>query len=310
MAADSLEAAAEEAGADLVVETQGSSGSTPLTKEQIERAVAVIFAADVGVKDRARFAGMPVVQSGVKRAINEPAVMVEEALQRADDPNAPRVEGDANAVAEDEGQGSAGTKLRQWLMTGVSYMIPFVAAGGLLIALGFLLGWPTTWARPDDGLGAAADALTIESSLLDLPEGGLLQYLGAVAFKLGSLGFGFLVPALAGYIAYAIADRPGIAPGFIVGQVAGVRRWWVHRWADRRPAGRSRRAVDQPPQGPRVGARASCPWWSSPSAPRSWPVARCSSCSASPWRPQPAGWRAGSTACPAATCWSSARSSV
>jgi PTS system fructose-specific IIC component len=97
-------------------------------------------------------------------------------------------------------------------MTGVSYMIPFVAAGGLLIALGFLIaGYQITDVPVED---------IVNSSLLDPTEGGIVEYIGGVVFRLGSLGFGFLVPALAGYIAYAIADRPGIAPGFIVGQVA------------------------------------------------------------------------------------------
>ena len=93
MAADSLVAAAKEAGATLHVETQGSSGSTPLSAATIAGADAVIFATDVGVKDRQRFAGKPVVASGVKRAINEPAKMVAEALAAADNPNAARVEG-------------------------------------------------------------------------------------------------------------------------------------------------------------------------------------------------------------------------
>jgi PTS system fructose-specific IIC component len=213
MAADSLEQAAADADVDIIVETQGSSGSTPLTREQIEAADAVIFAADVGVRDRGRFAGLPVIQSGVKRAINEPDVMVAEALAAADNPNAQRVEGDYDGGEEAGGEG-AGTKLRKWLMTGVSYMIPFVAAGGLLIALGFLIaGYDIT--------ETAADVV-VQNSLFNLPEGGIAQYLGAVAFQLGSLGFGFLVPALAGYIAYAIADRPGIAPGFIMGAVANA----------------------------------------------------------------------------------------
>ena len=213
MAADSLEQAAAEADVDIIVETQGSSGSTPLTREQIEAADAVIFAADVGIRDRGRFAGLPVIQSGVKRAINEPDVMVAEALAAADNPNAQRVEGDYDG-GEEAGDEGAATKLRKWLMTGVSYMIPFVAAGGLLIALGFLIaGYDIT--------ETAADVI-VQNSLFNLPDGGLAQYLGAVAFQLGSLGFSFLVPALAGYIAYAIADRPGIAPGFIMGAVANA----------------------------------------------------------------------------------------
>ncbi len=214
MAADSLVAAGERAGVRVVVETQGSSGSTPLEPAVIAGAAAVIFATDVGVQNRERFAGKPVVASGVKRAINEPDAMVAEAVRAADDPAATRVAGTAAAATE---TGSVdlpwGVRLRQILLTGVSYMIPFVAAGGLLIALGFLLGGYQ--------ITDVADAVVLESSLANLPEGGLSTYLGAVLFKLGALAFGFLVPALAGYIAYAIADRPGLAPGFTVGAIAG-----------------------------------------------------------------------------------------
>jgi PTS system fructose-specific IIC component len=141
MAADKLTAAARDMGIDLHVETQGSSGSTPLDPSVISKADAVIFAVDVGVKDRDRFAGKPLVQSGTKRAMNEPEVMIREALAAADDPNGRRVPGaGAESAAASAEKPSAGGELRRWLLTGVSYMIPFVAAGGLLIALGFLFG--------------------------------------------------------------------------------------------------------------------------------------------------------------------------
>ena len=84
------------AGVDVHVETQGSSGATPLDPAVIRAADAVIFAVDVGVRDQGRFAGKPVVQSGTKRAINEPDVMIREALAAADDPNARRVAGTAD----------------------------------------------------------------------------------------------------------------------------------------------------------------------------------------------------------------------
>ncbi len=152
MAADSLVAAAKEAGVDLHVETQGSSGSTPLPPETIAAADAVIFATDVGVKDRGRFAGKPVIASGVKRAINEPAKMIAEAVAAADNPNAARVEGAAGAAASSAAPSGGvgwGTRTRQILLTGVSYMIPFVAAGGLLIALGFLFAGYDIANKPD-----------------------------------------------------------------------------------------------------------------------------------------------------------------
>ncbi|HET6563617.1 MAG TPA: fructose-specific PTS transporter subunit EIIC [Marmoricola sp.] len=227
MAAEALEAAAERAGVTLAVETQGSAGSKPLPSSTIAEADAVIFATDVGVKDRARFAGKPLVASGVKRAIDDSDAMVREALANADNPSAPRVEGTAAAAAastDGHGDESWGLKIRRILMTGVSYMIPFVAAGGLLIALSFLLGgYDIT-----DHAGEIATGNTL-FDLPDLDSLGLthalfdsqfMAYLGAVCFVLGGTAFKFLVPALAGYIAYAIADRPGIAPGFVMGALA------------------------------------------------------------------------------------------
>lgn len=223
MAADSLVAAAKEAGVTLTVETQGSSGSTPLPAATIAAADAVIFATDVGVKDRQRFAGKPVIASGVKRAINEPAKMVAEALAAADNPNAARVEGDAGGAAASSapsGNVGWGTRTRQILLTGVSYMIPFVAAGGLLIALGFLFAGYDIANTPEGETKSLANLIALNNSLTNLPSGGFSQYLGAVLFSVGALAFGFLVPALAGYISFAIADRPGIAPGFTAGAVA------------------------------------------------------------------------------------------
>ena len=233
MAADKLTAAAKEMGVDLHVETQGSSGSTPLDPAVIRAADAVIFAVDVGVRDRDRFAGKPLVQSGTKRAINEPDVMLREALAAADDPNARRVPGGAGGADEPAaaaGKPGAGTEIRRWLLTGVSYMIPFVAAGGLLIALGFLFGGYQIVSTDPSSADGNSYALNwvLNNTFFNLPhiaptEGlndGFWGYLGAVCTVLGQAAFGFLVPALAGYIAYAIADRPGIVPGFVVGAVS------------------------------------------------------------------------------------------
>lgn len=250
MAADSLVAAAKKAGATLHVETQGSSGSTPLSPSTIAEADAVIFATDVGVKDKQRFAGKPVVASGVKRAINEPDKMVAEALAAAANPSAARVQGEAGAPAAAAPAGGVGwgTRTRQILLTGVSYMIPFVAAGGLLIALGFFFGGWELGNKPDGGTQSFGNMYALENSLWNLPPGGFSQYLGAVLFSLGGLAFSFLVPALAGYISFAIADRPGIAPGFTAGAVAvfvgagfiggivggliaGFAALWISKWA-------------------------------------------------------------------------------
>ncbi len=214
MAADSLVAAGERASVPVRVETQGSSGGTALSPDVIAGASAVIFATDVGVKGRERFAGKPVVASGVKRAINEPDAMLAEALRASENPSAATVSGSVEGADADAGTGDVGwgTRLRQILLTGVSYMIPFVAAGGLLIALGFLFGGYE--------IGDNAKDIVLDNSLWNLPDGGFTAYLGAVLFQIGSLAFAFLVPALAGYIAFAIADRPGLAPGFTAGAVA------------------------------------------------------------------------------------------
>ncbi|PRB38955.1 PTS lactose transporter subunit IIC [Arthrobacter sp. MYb23] len=217
MAADSLVAAAKEMGVDLQVETQGSSGAKPLDPAVIAAADAVIFAVDVDVRGKERFAGKPVINAPVKRGIDEPEKMVREALAAAEDPHARRVphsgaEEQAERAEDEKGE-HIGQKLKRALLTGVSYMIPFVAGGGLLIALGFLLGGYE--------ITEVADKVVLENNFGNLPEGGLTIYLGAVLFKIGALSMGFLVPALAGYIAYAIADRPGIAPGFVAGAVSG-----------------------------------------------------------------------------------------
>src|SRR6478735_1356309 len=229
MAAEALEAAAEKAGVDITVETQGSAGTTPIPAATIAAADAVIFAVDVGVRDRGRFAGKPLVSSGVKRPIDDGDAMIEEALRYADQPNAPRVASDGgdggDSVAAGGGSGESwGGRTRRVLMTGVSYMIPFVAAGGLLIALSFLLGGYEI-------VGPYGD-IAVNNTLFDLPDpdalglehalfgSGLAAYIGALFFIIGKTAFLFFIPALAGYIAYAIADRPGIAPGFVMGGLA------------------------------------------------------------------------------------------
>ncbi|WP_104086959.1 fructose-specific PTS transporter subunit EIIC [Arthrobacter sp. GMC3] len=246
MAADSLVQAAQEAGIDLQVETQGSGAVTPLDPAVIAAADAVIFAVDVDVRGKERFAGKPLVNSPVKRGIDEPAKMIQEALAAATDPHARRVPHFGAEEAAEHSQEVAsehlGTKIKKVLLTGVSYMIPFVAGGGLLIALGFLLGGYSI------ALGTTANDILTHNTLLNLPDGGnLALYLGAVAFKIGNLSMGFLVPALAGYIAFGIADRPGIAPGFTAGAIAvfmgsgflgglvggllaGLAAYWIGSW--------------------------------------------------------------------------------
>jgi PTS system fructose-specific IIC component len=220
MAADALTAAGKKNGVDLVVEPQGSSGYQALPRDVIDNADAVIFATDVDVREPQRFAGKPVVRAGVKRGIEQPDQLIADAVAAAKDPNATRVGGTATASDSAPAETlSWGARIQRILLTGVSYMIPFVAGGGLLIALGFLLG----------GYDVTDNAGTIitQNALWNLPEGGenlLLGnvglYLGSVFFMIGATSMGFLVSALAGYIAFAIADRPGIAPGFVAGAVA------------------------------------------------------------------------------------------
>jgi PTS system fructose-specific IIC component len=212
MAADALTATGADLGIDLVVEPQGSSGYKPLPQHVIDEADAVIFAVDVDVRSPERFAGKPVIRSAVKRGIEQPKQMIAEAVAASRDPQAARVPAIAQTSTADTTGESAGAAVKRWLLTGVSYMIPFVAGGGLLMALGFLLG----------GYAVTDDAATVitDNSLWQLPAGGLGQYLGSVAFMIGKTSMNFLVPVLAGYIAYAIADRPGIAPGFVAGAVA------------------------------------------------------------------------------------------
>ncbi|CAL9307832.1 PTS fructose transporter subunit IIABC [Streptomyces sp. SudanB182_2057] len=208
MAAESLEHAGRETGVELVVETQGSAGFARLDPAVIAAADGVILAHDVPVRDKDRFAGKPTVDVGVKAGINRPAELIAEVREKA-------ARGEASAPAHApagtpvERAGDAtegyGTKLRTWLMSGVSYMVPFVAAGGLLIALGFAIGgWQVDKAP----------------SVMDHFVWTQAGSWGALLFQIGGVAFTFLVPVLAGYIAYGMADRPGLVPGFVGGAIA------------------------------------------------------------------------------------------
>ncbi|MGW0615502.1 PTS fructose transporter subunit IIABC [Streptomyces sp. NPDC002788] len=206
MAAESLETAGREAGVELTVETQGSAGFTRLDPAVIAAADAVIFAHDVPVREKERFAGKPTVDVGVKAGINRPAELITEVRQKAARGEVTSGSAPATPVERSgESDEGYGTKLRKWLMSGVSYMVPFVAAGGLLIALGFAIGGYEINKAPsvmDHFLWTQADSWA------------------ALLFQIGGVAFGFLVPVLAGYIAYGMADRPGIVPGFVGGMIA------------------------------------------------------------------------------------------
>ncbi|MEU2428095.1 fructose-specific PTS transporter subunit EIIC [Streptomyces sp. NPDC007861] len=206
MAAESLEKAGRATGVEVVVETQGSAGFTRLDPAVVEAADGVVFAHDVPVRDKERFAGKPTVDVGVKAGINRAAELIAEVREKA-------ARGEVTDAADrptpverggrpEEGYG---TKLRKWLMSGVSYMIPFVAAGGLLIALGFAIG----------GYEIAG-----AKSVAEVFAWGDHTSWAALLFQIGGLAFSFLIPVLAGYIAYGMADRPGLVPGFVGGAIA------------------------------------------------------------------------------------------
>ena len=218
MAADALKYAAEELGYDLKVETQGSSGNEKLTQADIDAADAVIFAVSVNVRERNRFAGKPFVESPVKRGIDEPKEMIAEALAEAENPNGARVAAAASSGEDSAGatEGAWGSRIYKAVMTGISYMIPFVAAGGILVALGFVFEAITV-----PNLGDVNTKAILESAtLFNLGDVHWTLYLGAVLQTIGGFGLSLMVPALAAYIAYGLAQRPGIAPGFIAGSVA------------------------------------------------------------------------------------------
>ncbi|PAY22891.1 PTS lactose transporter subunit IIC [Dietzia natronolimnaea] len=241
MAADSLDQEAARRGVQIQVETQGSAGSTPLDPAVIEAADAVIFATDVGVRDRGRFAGKPVVEYGVKKAIDSPARVLDEALAAAGDPDAKRVPASSGSGGDSNSGGSGSDEhwargLQRAVMTGVSYMIPFVAAGGLLLALGFLFaGYDVAFVWQEVATGFTLTDLPGQVWYLDgeivsagtagaemLTHAGLRLYIGAVLFAIGQAAMGFMIAVLSGYIAYGLADRPGIAPGFVGGALSAT----------------------------------------------------------------------------------------
>ena len=235
MAAEGLENAAKAAGHTMKVETQGSAGSTPLSAAEIAAADAVIFAHDLPVKDAGRFAGKPTVDVGVKKGISDGPALVAQAVALAEqwkaDPSLAAAAAAAGPAASGGGGGLAskvdseaglGTRVRQWLMTGVSYMIPFVAAGGILIALGFMLA--------QLAIGEQGAIEIVKYGLTAEGEFNITQNFNvfsgtswaALLFVIGAAAFGFLVPILSGFIAFAIADRPGLVPGIVGGSIAAT----------------------------------------------------------------------------------------
>ncbi|WP_421302963.1 PTS fructose transporter subunit IIABC [Aeromonas veronii] len=193
LAAESLERAAKELGYEVKVETNGSIGvkNSP-TADEIARATAIVVACDKQV-DMARFAGKPLIKTGVKAPIKDGKGLIEQALK------APAYVADKDEKKGDEKRASGGSSdLYRYLMNGVSHMIPFVVTGGLLIALSLAIGGNPT------------------PSGMQIPEGSMWNQI----LNVGVAAFTLMIPILAGYIAYAIGDRPALAPGFIGGWIA------------------------------------------------------------------------------------------
>lgn len=224
MAAEALEVAAKEQGHQIHVEVQGAAGGPPIPGDVIKNADAVIFAVDATVRNIERFAHLPKVEVRTREAIDRAAQIVQRAVEAAQSKapvtaGAPAVDGgdEEDVFATVTGQGtSKGEEVRRWLMTGVSYMIPFVVAGGILIAASFAIAdavavTEVTVFDPASGLATPAD-LGIDT----------ITWIGAILLTIGGTAFGMLVPILAGYIAYAMVDRPGLAPGIVGGLLANT----------------------------------------------------------------------------------------
>ncbi|MFC2305108.1 MAG: fructose-specific PTS transporter subunit EIIC [Cardiobacterium hominis] len=196
MAQEALEKGAQVLGHEVKIETQGSVGAdNVLTAEDIARADVVIIAADTNV-DPARFVGKRLYRTGTKAAINDAVQVINTAFASAP------IFGDADAAASASAKPER-TGVYKHLMTGVSHMLPFVVAGGLLIALGFAIG---SFMFGEQGIYIYKEEYA--------------GTLGQTLFQIGKDAFALFVPVLGAYIAYSIAGRPGIAPGMVGAYIA------------------------------------------------------------------------------------------
>ncbi len=192
MAAEALQVAAKEMGHEIKIETQGSVGAeNVITQEDLAQAKAVIIAADTSI-DKSRFAGMAMIEVSTKDAIKDAKGLLTRAANAQASSNSPNKVTQA-AQVKPQGKESR-TGVYKHLMTGVSFMIPFVVAGGLLIALGFAIGGIYVFKVPGS--------------------------LGETLFSAGKAAFALMIPVLGAYISFSIADRPGIVPGMIGGYIA------------------------------------------------------------------------------------------
>lgn len=195
MAAESLSKAAKELGVEIKVEKNGSGGiRDPLSNQDIQECVGVIVAADV-VVDIERFNGKPVLQTSVSEGIKKPHELINKLL----DNKVPVKQGTLKAINDVNSGVGVGQTIYKHLMSGVSHMLPFVVAGGILIAMSFLWGI------------FSAD-----------PKSAEYNEFAAMLMKIGQQAFGIMVPVFTAYIAYSIAGRPGLVAGFVGGLLANV----------------------------------------------------------------------------------------
>ena len=199
MAEEARNKQAKERGVAIKVETNGASGiGNKLTAEDIKKAKGVIIAADKAV-EMDRFDGKPLILKPVAAGIREPENLIKEALSG----NLPTYKSTGQAQEnESDEKLSIGKAFYKHLMSGVSSMLPFVIGGGIAIAIAFLI---------DNAMGVPKDQL---SNL------GSYHELASVFKQLGGAAFGFMLPILAGYIAYSIAEKPGLVAGFVAGAIA------------------------------------------------------------------------------------------
>ena len=199
MAADALKKKAAEMGVEIKVETNGSEGvKNKLTPEDIKRAQAVIVAADKKIEMN-RFDGKPLLNRPVSDGIRKTEALITEAVSG----NAPIFHGDNQDSSEESTSStSLGQEIYKNLMNGVSHMLPFVIAGGILIAISFMV---------DQFIGVPVDSLGQLGSFN--PQAAWFNQIGGAAF-------GFMLPVLAGFIAMSISDRPGLVAGFAAGALA------------------------------------------------------------------------------------------
>lgn len=204
MAAENIEKKAKELGCRVKVETRGSGGAkNVLTKAEIAEAACIIVAADTQVP-MDRFAGRPVIQCKVSDGISK----AEELLDRALNGNVPlyQAKGSSQAADSEEESDSVGHQIYKHLMNGVSHMLPFVIGGGILIAIAFLI----------DGFAVDLNSLPFD----ERSNFGTITPMAAMFKSIGGVAFEFMLPILAGFIAMSIADRPGLAVGFVGGAIA------------------------------------------------------------------------------------------